>query len=237
MKNITIKLPSSVSDCRPDQLAKWLLITENIKDISEEDLLGMIEFRCQILSIFSDVPVKEIKRGCIDDINKSSNALFEMLSKYNYEEPKGKVTIDGVNYVFDTDIRAIETGQIIDLKLIEDIASDPVKAIAICYVEEGMLYCQEDARGKVINPNEKRYKIFKEKFNGKEFLDFFGFFLRDYEKRKNAILGIQMIRMMMEQKTINQQLKMMTGSYGHDYSFGSQKTLEQLLTESHDNLT
>lgn len=236
MKNITIKLPTSVNACRPDQLAKWIFITESVGDINEEDLMQMIEFRCQMLSIFGDLPVRTIKHGSMDDIISASNSLFEMLSKYKYEEPKGKVTIEGKSYVFDKDIRGIETGQIIDLKLIEDIASDPVKALAICYVEEGMFYCQEDDRGKVLNPNVNRYDVFKDRFDGVEFLNFFGFFLRDYEKRKHAILGIQTIRMMMETKKIETQLSTMTGSFGRDYSSASPKNLEQLLTESLDNL-
>ena len=93
------------------------------------------------------------------------------------------------------------TGQIIDLKLIEDISVDPWAPLSIMYVEDGMEYCQEDDRGRVLNPNEKRYLIFREHFPGDEFLNFYAFFLDSLDKRRLAILGIQTARMMMERMT------------------------------------
>ena len=69
-----------------------------------------------------------------------------------------------------------------------------------------MEYCQEDPRGKVLNPNKKREDIFKAKFPGDEFLNFFAFFLRESEKRKLAIMGIQSARMTVMNQNLLKQL-------------------------------
>ena len=44
------------------------------------------------------------------------------------------------------------------------------------WVEKTWNECQEDDRGRVLNPNDKRYQAFKEEFDGVEFMNFFGFF-------------------------------------------------------------
>ncbi len=35
---------------------------------------------------------------------------------------------------------------------VEDISADPWAPLSIMYVEDGMEYCQEDERGRVLNP-------------------------------------------------------------------------------------
>jgi hypothetical protein len=57
-------------------------------------------------------------------------------------EPIGKVEIDGKVYVFQKDFSKISTGQMIDMKLIENVTEEPAKALAVCYVEERTDYCQ-----------------------------------------------------------------------------------------------
>ena len=211
---IKLNLPRTISDCRPDQLTKWIMLADAMKERNDDEWLGMIEFQCQLLSIFSGLSTNKIKQGNIDDVQQASRALLDMLSEYKSDEPLGLVEIEGKKYYFYKDFRFITTGQIIDLKLIEDIAADPCKAVAICYVEQDMDYCQEDSKGRIINPNENRYKIFKEHFPGDEFLNFFGFFLREYEMRSHAILAIQTLKMMKTKLEMDQDLKIRNGSLG-----------------------
>jgi hypothetical protein len=124
------------------------------------------------------------------------------------------------------------TGQIIDLKLIENVAEDPCRALAICYVEEGFDYCHEDSKGRVVNPTATRYELFKKHFPGDEFLNYFGFFLHNYEKRKAAILSIQMLKAEMMNKKMIQELKIANGSFGRasfvDYQKNWDATWERL---------
>jgi len=231
-----ISLPASIHECKPDQLVKWLMLAEVIKEKQNDELFQMLDFQCQLISIFSGLKVSKVKQFAITDVQRMAGHLTKMIASYSYQEPKGEVTIDGQRYVFQKDFRLISTGQIIDIKLIEDIASDPVQALAICYIEAGMEYCQEDDRGRVLNPNEKRYKVFKEQFDGAEFMNFFGFFLRESKTRSHAILAIQTIRTLMTQKKLMDNFKNPNGSLGLESFTDSEKNLERVLKQSLNNL-
>ena len=216
MSQINIKLPATLQDCTPDMMSKWLMVAPVYKEAAE-DLMTSLDFQCQLISIFSGLTVSKVRKAHVDDVLKCSKHILTILGTYvQKEQPTGRVMIDGVVYIFTPDISVMTTGQIIDLKLIESVHEDPCAALAICYIEEGMEYCQEDDRGKVLNPSSKRREIFKNGFPGDEFIDFFAFFLQQSELRKLAILGIQMMRakeqMKMMRKTTAAQMKEMTAS-------------------------
>ena len=208
------------------------MLADAMKERKDDEWLGMIEFQCQLISIFSGLPINKIKQGNIEDVQQASIQLLDMLSNYKSSDPVGMVEIEGKKFIFEKDFRFITTGQIIDLKLIEDIASDPCKAVAICYIEEDMDYCQENSKGRIINPTDVRYKLFKQHFPGDEFLNFFGFFLREYETRNLAILAIQQLRTMKMQLEMDQQLQIANGSRGQlsfiDYQKRWDKTWKKL---------
>ena len=212
------------------------MLADAMKERKDDEWLGMIEFQCQLLSIFSGVSINNIKKGNIDDVQQASSQLLSMLAEYKSSDPVGLVEIEGKKYYFYKDFRFITTGQIIDLKLIEDIASDPCKAVAICYIEEDLDYCHEDSKGRIINPTEVRYKLFKEHFPGDEFLNFFGFFLREYETRNLAILAIQQLRTMKMQLEMDQQLQIASGSRGRLSFIDYQKRWDKTWKKLHRNL-
>lgn len=233
---IKLKLPTRIEDCRPDQLTKWIMLTDAMKERQDDEWIGMIEFQCQMLSIFSGLSTNKIKKGNIQDVQEASNALFTMLAEYKSSDPVGTIEIEGNQYSFNKDFNLITTGQIIDLKLIEDIASDPCKAVAICYIEAGLDYCEEDSKGRITNPTEFRYNLFKEHFPGDEFLNFFGFFLREYESRNLAILAIQQLKMMKMNLQMTQELKIQNGSLGQASYIDYQKRWDEVWSQLQSNL-
>ena len=232
---IKLKLPTRIEDCRPDQLTKWIMLTDAMKERKDDEWIGMIEFQCQMLSIFSGLSTNKIKKGNIEDVQEASNQLLGMLSEYKSSDPVGTVVIEGKQYNFSKDFNFITTGQIIDLKLIEDIASDPCKAVAICYIEEGLDYCEEDSKGRITNPTDVRYKLFKEHFPGDEFLNFFGFFLHEYERRSLAILGIQQLKTMLTTKEVIQESEIQTGLYGRAFCIDYQKRWDKVWRRLQNN--
>ena len=232
---IKLKLPTRIEDCRPDQLTKWIMLTDAMKERKDDEWIGMIEFQCQMLSIFSGLSTNKIKKGNIEDVQEASNQLLGMLSQYKSSDPVGTVVIEGKQYNFSKDFNFITTGQIIDLKLIEDIASDPCKAVAICYIEEGLDYCEEDSKGRITNPTDVRYKLFKEHFPGDEFLNFFGFFLHEYERRSLAILGIQQLKTMLTTKEVIQESEIQTGLYGRAFCIDYQKRWDKVWRRLQNN--
>lgn len=216
MKNIEIKLPTSIAECTPDMIAKWSILAPTYGQ-ENYTILSKLEFYVQLVSIFSGVPMSTIRRVDMDSIAEASEHILNMLNQFKISEPSGRVVIDGQAYVFDKDSTHWTTGQIIDMKLIEDTISNPCEALAIMYVEEGMEYCQTDDRERVLNPTEKRYSLFKKSFPGDESFNFYAFFLNDYEKRKLAILGIQTMKMMKVRNQLTKELSsIVTGSHGQN---------------------
>ena len=105
----------------------------------------MLDFQVQLVSVFSGLSVNQVKKAHVDDVVDLSMKLLDMLNGYEYQEPKSEITVEGKKYLFEKDFAGYSTGQIIDLKLIEDVSQNPSEALAICYIEEDMEYCQEDA--------------------------------------------------------------------------------------------
>jgi len=235
MKQLEIKLPTAISDCTPEQMTRWLMMADAMKD-NKDDITQFLIFQCQLLSLFSGESINKIKRADVDSIQDASTHMLKLLTSYQYQEPKEYITIEGQEYRLEKNFGHVSTGQIIDLKLIEDISQDPCQALAIMYVEKGMEYCQEDDRGRTLNPNDKRYNIFKEHFPGDEFLNFFSFFLDLSEKRRLAILGIQMARQRMEMMKVEQDLKIQSGLIGQLSYIDYPKRWESVWTKLHNSL-
>lgn len=235
MKQLEIKLPKTISDCTPEQMTRWLMMAEAMTE-NKDDITQFLIFQCQLLSLFSGESINKIKRADVDSIQEASSHILKLLTSYHYQEPKELITIQGQEYRLEKNFGHVSTGQIIDLKLIEDISQDPCQALAIMYIEKGMEYCQEDDRGRVLNPNDKRYNIFKDHFPGDEFLNFFSFFLDLSEKRKLAILGIQMARQRMEMMIVEQDLKIQSGLIGQLSYIDYPKKWESTWTKLHNSL-
>lgn len=234
---IEVKYPRHIRECSPIMVTKWLHMAPLWKE-AQSNLSGMLDFHVQVVSVFTGLKVNEIKRAAVDDVVRLSYRLLNMISDHQMEEPSGRVVIDGQAYVYEKDFSKISTGQMIDMKLIERIPEEPHKALAICYIEEGMEYCQKDDRGRVMNPNEKREALFKERFPGDEFLNFFGFFLHESESRRNAILALQVVRMEAQRiKLMKEVQKTVNGSHGQGSSFAWLRNWGGLLTKSRSSRT
>ncbi len=217
-KTIEASYPQTIKDCTPDQLTKWLMLAPVIQN-TNKSLTNMLDFQSQMVSIFTGLPINKVRKIHIDDIMHASTTLLKMLAEFKTSEPSEYVTIEGQRYRFERDFAHIETGQIIDMKLIDDVSQSPCEALAICYIEDGMEYCQEDARGKVLNPNRKREEIFKRSFPGDEFLNYFAFFLQESKMRNLAILGIQAAKLMSQNQTMHKKLlETASGLTGQEYS-------------------
>lgn len=193
MKQIEIKVPATIADCSPQQLSKWLFLCSG--DVKLESLIDQLDFRVQVVSIFSGLSKERLYNTSSIQIHEPFNHIIDLL---NYEpiEPNGTVEFEGKRYVFDKTFENKTTGQIIDMKLIEDIYSDPIQVMSILYVEEGMIYNQVDEHDRVLNPLRDREKIFAEHFRGDEFLNVFAFFLSSYEKLRTAIFTLNTAKAM-----------------------------------------
>ena len=159
-----IELPKRIRDCKPEQLSKWMLLSSG--EIKLNDLIQKLDFRVQVVSIFSGHTKEKLNEVSYRDINKAFNHCIEMLATYEQAEPNEEVIVEGKVYEFNKDIGSYETGKIIDMKLVEDVYSNPNQVLSILYTEKGLKYNQTDDRNRVINPANKRADIFKEHFPG-----------------------------------------------------------------------
>ncbi len=66
-------------------------------------------------------------------------------------------------------------------------------------------------------------------------MNFFNFFLSDYEKRRDAILGIQTARTMMERMKLEQELKIQSGLVGRKSYIDYQKRWDKMWERLHNS--
>jgi len=203
MKKLDIKVPATIKDCSPQQLSKWLFICDGNNEL--ETLSSQLDFKVQVVSIFSNISKTKLYNASAIDINEPFAHLLSILS-YTPKEPKGVVEYDGKKYIFDKTFEKKTTGQIIDLKLIKSVYEDPIKVMAILYIEEGMLYSESDENDNVLNPLKDRMKVFNNNFEGDEFLDVFAFFLNKYETLNHAMLILETARSQMKMKKTKQMI-------------------------------
>ena len=204
-----IELPNKIKDCNPEQLSKWLLLSSGVDDL--EGLIAKLDFRVQVVSIFSGESKEKLNQVGYQDLNKAFNHCIGFLAEYLPQEPKEKIMVDGKLYEFSKDIGSYETGRVIDMKLVEDIYSNPSQVLAILYTEDGMKYNETDSRNKIINPVNKREEIFKEHFPGDEFINVFAFFLKTYEDLNLAMSVLKLMKMKETEKIMRKQLQEVKG--------------------------
>ena len=204
-----VELPNKIKDCKPEQLSKWLLLSSGVEELT--DLMSKLDFRVQVVSIFSGESKDKLNQVGYQDLNKAFNHCISFLSEYEPQEPKEKILVDGKFFEFNKDIGSYETGRVIDMKLVEDIYSNPSQVLAILYTEDGMKYNEMDERNKIINPVNKRDALFKEHFPGDEFLNVFAFFLKTYEDLSLAMSVLELMKMKETEKEMRKQLKAVKG--------------------------
>ena len=87
MRQLEIKLPNTISDCTPEQMTRWLMMADAMKD-NKDDITQFLIFQCQLLSLFSGESINKIKRADVDSIQEASTHMLKLLTSYHYQEPK-----------------------------------------------------------------------------------------------------------------------------------------------------
>lgn len=214
---MNISVPKTLADCTPEQLSKWVFLSQG--EINLETLSDSLDFRVQVVSIFSGISKPKLYNADAKIVSQTFNHIIEILNTPE-TELKGEVTINGQKYVFDKEFEHITTGAVIDMKLIESVYDSSYEVLSILYIEEGMKYNQVDENDHIINPTTKRIEAFKEGFPGDEFLNVFGFFLDRWLILKDAIFILNMATTQMNQEKIMNELKTdlrtLSGSNGRE---------------------
>jgi hypothetical protein len=205
----THKAKTSLSQLKPVHVTKWLKLMENFKEEKYNAILENLQFRVQVVSIFLDMSLSQARRIDVSDLMDISEHYIKLMASFQYRDPDCKVIVNGREYIASKNYGEWSTGQIIDVKILkeEDFYLHPERFLAIMFVESDLVYCEEDKRGVIINPNSEREKIFKDHFPGDELWRFYAFFLRNYSNWRLAIMGIQTARTMIQTKAMAKELK------------------------------
>ena len=194
-----ISVPKNLSDCTPEQLSKWIFLSGG--GINIETLSQSLDFKVQVVAIFSNVSKPKLYNSDVETINNAFNHLLNVLTEEG-SELIGEVTIDGQRYVFDKVFEHKTTGLIIDIKLIESVYESPYEVLAMLYIEEGMKYNQIDENDKILNV--------------------FAFFLHRWEQLKDAMYALNTATTMTTMKNVKNELKneltILNGSTGRETS-------------------
>lgn len=201
-----LRPPTSLEDCRPDQLSKWAYLVGD--GVNLDTLSAKLDFRVQVVSIFTGISRKKLEAQTdYRLINQVFTHLISILATDYPNEPKGEVIVEGEKFVFDKEFKRKQTGQIIDLKLIENVWDNPNEVLSILYVEDGRHYNETDDYDNILNPSDRRAKLFKEHFPGDEFMSVWAFFLSSWEKRSNAIWALNMAKTKIQMENLTKEMK------------------------------
>lgn len=204
---IKISVPDRIEDCNIVQISKFISITQEYKIKGAEDLMRNFPAIVQIVHIFSGLETHKINMLPVTMVNDFFLHILKMVSIERNEQPPEEITIKGKTYVYHLDFKKISTGQIIDIKMLENPHKEPGKLMAILYVEKGMRYHQTNEQGHVLNPTDERAKIFNEHFPVVDFLSCLDFFLRIYEGTSLLIAQNNSIKVTRTMKKMLKELK------------------------------
>lgn len=183
-----IELPKTLGDFKLKPLSDTIIFLQTNPFEEIEDPEKEYEAILTLINIVSGAPKKELEKQPMSFIKEAFNHLLKIL-KTNKKKPRKKINIKGVNYYFEDNLshKSWTFGRYIDsMNKTIDLKEQPEYICAICYIEEGKEYGE-------VKLND-RAKIFKEEFNGEDFVNLTSFFLRKYERLMPGYLVLREAR-------------------------------------------
>lgn len=152
---------------------------------NKPDDVGSIDNLINIISCFTDTTKSELYSVDFEDLAKAEESIFnEMKNLKNYDEPKGVVTIDGKDFVFDKTLKTLNVAQMVDIKSLGlDFYNRSPYIMAV-------LYLNKDVDRKAAE------KLFRDDFPIEEYEACCRFFFQKYENWKTITSLIQEIQKM-----------------------------------------
>lgn len=135
--------------------------------------VSVIDNLINIISCFTDTPKSQLYTYDVEDL---ANAEMEILNEINnvdrYDQPKGKITIDGKEFSFDLTLKKFTLGQMIDIKSLDkNFYNRSAYVMAVLYTN------------KYVDRKEAE-KLFRDDFPIEEYEAVCRFFFQKYENWK-----------------------------------------------------
>lgn len=156
--------------------------------------------KVNINSAFTGLPVDQLKQA---DLHSNNELFRQILRSFDTYHPKpmppAELEFEGKKYIFVKDFSKLPTGWFIDLSRYgkpqnpddpnsSRMKQHPALMAAMCYIEEGMTYAQQDANKNTINPSQERMKVFEKHMQLNHFIDLSAFFLKILVEWKGSSL-------------------------------------------------
>jgi len=202
------------------QYAEWLHFC---KENQETD--DIIKVHIKAVSIATSKPMREVEAVALVDLPKlAKEAMSRFTIRREEGEPKEYITLQGLTFRLETDVKKITSGQVADTRSKEEaISMQPDYFLAVLYTPVN----HEMDRA-------TRQRFFNEHFPVNEWLNVSGFFLQEFE----ALKILSSVLNTMRAKEITAMVsKHRHGTNGSLYSSRWRKFWESLWTNLRLSLT
>jgi len=179
------KAKLKLSDYRIHHVRQWMELVDSKPDFQD------IKARIRLVAIFSGLEEAILRKVDIQQVNDLFYAYTEMLARHKKRKPKGTFTVGSwwkrnrVVYQMPKDFKSYTTGQIVDVKTIENVTEDAALFLATLFIPRGEAYGDSD--------RSERAKVFAREYPADEFINLLAFFFESYEKRNTALLTMGLI--------------------------------------------
>ncbi len=159
-----------------------------IRKIIQDESIQTESKVLQVVAIASRTPISKVSQMNWKGLAKIYSYLIDILMSYKEQKLEKEIEVDGRMYVFFEKAENWNAANFIDIKVnAHRFDNEPHIAAALCYVEKGMTYGQEE-NGRTINPLTARAEIFKDHFSTQDYFNMNAFFLRKLSERIPASL-------------------------------------------------
>lgn len=230
-----INIPLSTEDLRIKHLPA-LLAFADFKGKEYDEIT--IQERLNVNSLFTGIPIDELKKYKLSSNNQLFNGISNSFSNFktsktgplrelifDIKDPNNPERIIKQKYHFVSDFTKLPTGWFVDATNI-DFKKEPIRIPAMCYFEEGMNYAEQDQYLNILNSSLNRVKIFEEQLPLNVFLDVQVFFLLSYAEWMNLSTASEKRR-----KTIKTKMKELNYMIGKLQYLRSQRNIKHRMTK------
>lgn len=204
MKIREVKIPSNISGYKIKHFHSLVRLDE-IVDYQNPSIMEKI----MVCSEFSGLSEQELKMMHVKSINKLYSKILKTLDTYHPKPHPPKVlNYEDQEYVFQSDFTKLKAGWFVDVSAV-DFKTHPSLMAAFCYIEKGMEYAQTDKHQNILNPLERRKKVFEKHMPLNTYIDLSTFFLRIWVEWRGS--SIQAEARKKELREMRKQLKNLNG--------------------------
>ena len=193
VKQIEVKIPSKISGFRIKHFDALVKLDE-----IESPMDATITQKIEINSAFTGIPIEQLRQADV----KSQNAVYtQIIKSLDTYVPKSilpsSLTYEDKKFNLVKDFTKMPAGWFVDVSRM-DFEKYPSQLVAMCYIEDGMIYAQTDDNKNILNLSTDRGKIFEKHLPLNSYIDLTTFFLSIWIEWKGQSIHKERIKKNLE---------------------------------------